>query len=410
MKIAVLGAGARGLLLARLAKRHAPWVEITAVAEPRKSAREHFALEFGISAQGIFENWQALMQGSAACDAAIIATMDRDHRAPAEAAMARGWHLLLEKPMASEWEDCVAIEAAQRKSGVSLAICHSLRYHRAFQKAREIAHSGQLGRLLSMDLMEQVGYWHFSHSFVRGNWRREEQSAFVLLAKSCHDMDYLSWLADRPCVSASSFGRLSHFRSENMPQGATKLCAEGCPVQTCAYDARKIYSPENPGWSFVQNRAENMGESPEQAKLAMLANDYGRCVYRCDNDVADHQSVVLEFEDGLVATFTLTAFTNDCARKLRVQGTEGEMEMMEESAGQRVRWRRFGSSKGDEVFLPVEDGTHGGADARLVAAWLESLEHGKPDKILSNAQASLASHRIAFAAEDSRKQGKAISV
>jgi predicted dehydrogenase len=410
MRIAVIGAGARGTLLARLARRYAPWVEICAVAEPRPGAREHFAAEFGIPEDGAFGHWKDLLGSKISCDAAIIATMDRDHRAPAEAAMERGWNLLLEKPLAAEWEDCAAIEAAQRRSGIILSVCHSLRYHQAYQKVREIIRSGALGRLMTLDLMEQVGYWHFSHSFVRGNWRREDQSTFVLLAKSCHDMDMLSWLAERPCLSASSVGHLSHFRMERMPSAATAMCADGCPVADCAFDARKIYSPGGPGWDFVADRAGVLGESPAQAQKAMLSNNFGRCVYRCDNDVADHQGVLLEFEDGLVATFTLTAFTQDCRRKLRAQGTGGEIEMQEEAAGQRIRWRSFAAAEAAELFLPAEDGTHGGADARLVAAWLEDLHAGRAGAILSDAQASLASHRIAFAAEESRKRGLRVAI
>jgi predicted dehydrogenase len=264
---------------------------------------------------------------------------------------------------------------------------------------------------MNIDLLEQVGYWHFAHSFVRGNWRREDESTFVLLAKSCHDMDFLSWIAGRPCLNVSSVGTLSHFRPERAPAGARERCDQDCPVKDCAFDARKIYSPGTPGWDmFVRVRAEVMGESLERAAAALVAGPFGRCVYHSDNTVADHQSVLLEFEGGLNATFTLSAFTNDCARKLRVQGTEGELEMQEFEAGQRLRWRRFGLGKEEELFLPLESGSHGGADFRMVGEWLKSLKGGSEDLILSNAQASLESHRIAFAAEVSRKLGRSLSL
>jgi predicted dehydrogenase len=411
MKIAVLGAGGRGFELARQAARHAPFAEVLAVAEPRKEARETFVKEFNLAAGAVFESWQDFFKNPPQVEAVIIATMDREHLQPAILSLERGWHVLLEKPMAPSWEDCMAIEAAQRRGKASMVICHSLRYHQAFQKAREIAQSGKLGSLMSMDLLEQVGYWHFAHSFVRGNWRREDESAFVLLAKSCHDMDYLSWLAGRACLRVSSFGERSHFRSENAPAGATKRCAEGCPVKDCAYDARKIYSRENQGWSFVAHRATVLGISEDETRQRLLQDaQFGRCVYHSDNDVADHQGVLLEFEGGLVATFTLTAFTQDCARRLRVQGTEGEMEMWEEGGGQRLKWRRFDDKEGTEVLLEREEGSHSGADARLVSAWVQSLKTGDRSLLLSDAQASLASHRIAFAAEASRKEGRMISV
>lgn len=408
MNVALIGAGSRGFHLSRLLQEQAPWMKITAVAEPRDKARAQTVAEFKIPPENVFESWQLMMAKAPDCQAAIIATMDKDHRGPAEAAMAKGWHLILEKPMAPNWEDCAAIESAQANSGVTVAVCHSLRYHLAFQKAREIAKSGVLGNLMTIDLMEQVGYWHFAHSFVRGNWRREDESAFVLLAKSCHDMDFLSFLADRPCLSVSSFGQLSHFKAENAPAGALQRC-EGCPVSACPYDARKLYRPESPAWGFVKTRSETLGETLEQARDAMLAGPLGRCVYHCDNDVADHQVVSMEFEGGLAVNFTLSAFTVDCARKLRIQGTMGEMEMREEKEGHRFIVKKFGGTVKEEL-LPWEEGSHGGADARLVAAWAQSLKSGDKSKVISSVQASLASHRIAFAAEASRIQKKVISI
>ena len=204
---------------------------------------------------------------------------------------------------------------------------------------------------MSIDLLEQVGYWHFAHSFVRGNWRREEDSAFVLLAKSCHDMDYLSWLANRPCLKVSSYGQLGHFRKELAPTGRHPALRPRLPRLRLRLRRPENLQPRKPRLVFRgrQGRCARPERGCHQGRDAE-GGSFGRCVYHCDNDVADHQGVLLEFEGGLVATFTLSAFTTDCARRLRVQGTEGELEMTEEQGGQRIKWRRFNDSKGTEIF------------------------------------------------------------
>lgn len=406
LRLALIGAGARGGWLARLALSQEPGARIVALAEPRPDARAQAAREFGVDAAGIHPGWEELFASAPDCDAAIIATMDKDHRGPAEAALKRGWHLLLEKPLSPDWEDCLAMAEAERASGAVVSVCHSLRYHQAFSLAAQAAASGRLGRLMTMDLLEQVGYWHFAHSFVRGNWRKSAESSFVLLAKSCHDLDYLSFLAARPCLRIQSFGALGHFIPGQGPKAAAAACLD-CSVTGCLVDARSLYSPETPAWGFVKARAAVTGESPQQARAAMLAGPHGRCAWACDNDVADHQSVNMEFEGGLCATFTLSAFTKDCARRLRIQGTEGELEMREEPDGQWLRIREF-SGHEEERRLPLEGGDHGGADARLVAAWLEALKHGGASR--SSIAASLQGHAMAFAAERSRLKGSVEAV
>ncbi|HTB22507.1 MAG TPA: Gfo/Idh/MocA family oxidoreductase [bacterium] len=409
MKLAVLGAGGRGFELARQVRRQAPWMEISAVAEPRADQRGNFAREFDLPAEALFKDWRSLMEAPTGCQAAIVATMDRDHRGPTEAALARGWHLLLEKPLAPDWEDCLAMAEAWRKAGSMLAVCHSLRYHQAFVKAHAWVESGRVGKIQSLDLLEQVGYWHFAHSFVRGNWAKQDASTFVLLAKSCHDIDLVQWFMREPCVSVASYGSLAQFTPASEPAGATDYCHQGCAAKDCAYDARKLYAPKAPCWGFVEHTASVRGCSPAEAAEAMIKGREGRCVYRCDNDVADHQSVLMRYAGGAVATFTLTAFTVDCARRLRIEGTEGTIDLEETPEGERLSLRRF-DGLGEELFLPKQQGSHGGADALLVGAWLDSVRTGKGEAVRSGMEESLAGHRIVFAAERSRKEGRMVDV
>jgi predicted dehydrogenase len=409
MKLAVLGAGSRGFELARQVRRQAPWMEIAAVAEPREDQRANFAREFGLPAAALYADWRPLVAAETGCEAAIIATMDKDHRGPTEATLAKGWHLLLEKPLAPDWEDCLAMATAWRRAGSALAVCHSLRYHQAFVRAHQWVESGRIGRLTSLDLLEQVGYWHFAHSFVRGNWSREADSTFVLLAKSCHDIDLVQWFVGQTCVSAASFGSLSQFTPAQAPAGATDSCHQGCPVSDCVYDARKLYAPQGPCWGFVQHNASVRGCSPEAAADAMIKGREGRCVYRGGNDVNDHQSVLMRFSDGATATFTLSAFTVDCARILRIEGTEGTLDLKETPEGEHLHLRRF-DGRNESLFLTKQDGSHGGADGLLVQAWLEAVRTGNRAVLRSGMEESLASHKIVFAAERSRREGRLVEV
>jgi predicted dehydrogenase len=222
-------------------------------------------------------------------------------------------------------------------------------------------------------------------------------------------LDLIQWFAGSHCTQVSSAGGLTHFKASNMPQGAPLTCREGCPATACPFDATKLYARGGRCRDFSDHIATVRGCSPDEAAEAMIQGREGRCVYRCDNDVADHQSVLMNFEGGLTATFTLTAFTVDCARKLRLQGDEGTLDLEELPNGQRLRLRRFDGVE-DELFLSVQAGSHGGADALLVGAWLEAIHTGDNKGLRSGMEESLASHQIVFSAEQSRLNGNLVAI
>ena len=195
-----------------------------------------------------------------------------------------------------------------RKRGKVLSVCHVLRYTPFFSKIKELLDKGCIGRLISIQHNENVGYWHYAHSFVRGNWRNSEDSSPMILAKSCHDMDIMLWLAGADCRSISSYGSLTHFKSENAPEGAPYRCMDGCPVQNeCPYYAPRLYLTENTSWPTSVISADT---GIEARTKALREGPYGRCVYRCDNNVVDHQVVAIEFKNDVTAVFTMSAFTN----------------------------------------------------------------------------------------------------
>jgi predicted dehydrogenase len=406
--IAILGAGGRGTGFARLISSHGHLGRVVAVAEPRADYRAACAAAHRISKAKTFESWQAFVKKPKMCDAVVIATLDRDHVDPAVACLALGYDVLLEKPMAASLADCQAIEAAQRRSGAIVGVCHSLRYHKGFRMVKELIDAGAIGRVMTLDQLEQVAYWHQAHSFVRGNWGNEGQSTPMLLAKSCHDIDYIAFLVgkDRPCLRVSSFGRLSHFTAANAPAGSTARCTEGCRVEaTCPYSAIKAYVQTDRREEWPANVC-SLDHSAEAHLAAIRKGPYGRCVYRCDNDVVDHQVVLMEFDQDVTATFTMTAFTQGDGRVLRVHGDKGELHFDES----RITIKTFGDNNVQEIVLGRETGGHGGGDNRVVREWLQALHSRDDSGIVANAQESLRTHAIVFAAERSRHEQRTVEL
>lgn len=405
LRLTILGAGSRGTMFGDLTRGFERLATVVAVAEPRDDYRQAFATTHNLPPERCFKDWQEFAAQPKLCDAVVIATCDSDHVGPALACLDKGYHLFLEKPMATSLADCQAIEAAQRRAGKLVAVCHSLRYHKGFAKVQSIVSSGRLGRVVSIDHIEQVAFWHQAHSFVRGNWGNEGRSTFMLLAKSCHDIDYLAWLAGVPCRRVASAGALSFFRPECAPRGATERCTDGCPAEpTCPYSAiRQYVDGKREHWPA---HVVSHDHSREAHLEAIRTGPYGRCVFRCDNDVVDHQVVMLDFENDVTATFTMTAFTQGGGRRLRVHGTEGELAFDEHT----IAVKTFADSNIETIQLGAEPGGHGGGDRRIFRSWLEAVRENAPARILTGAQESLRTHTIAFAAEKARREKRLVAI
>lgn len=396
----VLGAGSRGTIYASYAKTHPEELKIVAIAEPRKERLDALAGEVGVPPENRFDSWEALLAKPKMADCAFVCTMDNDHTAPALKAMSLGYHLLLEKPMSNNETECRQIVAAANQAGCVLSVCHVLRYTPFYMTLKRLIDQGQIGEVTTINQIENVGYWHQAHSFVRGNWRTTRETSPMILQKSCHDMDIILWLMGKNCRSVQSFGSLRHFTPENAPAGATTRCLEGCPhVDTCPYSAPKLYlDMSRTGWP-VDVITTDMSEAGR--RKALEEGPYGRCVYHCDNDVVDRQVVNLSFEGGGVATFTMTGLTADFSRQLKIFGTRGQIQA--DMGTGEIRLHRFG----EEVqIVPVDTGSqssgHGGGDYGIMQEFVRTLRDGGESR--TSAAVSLQSHLICFAAERSRKE------
>ncbi len=355
----IIGAGSRGTIYSEYARQHPDLAQVVGVAEPRDFFRGRMAEAFSIPSERVFWDWTSAAAKVRFADAVIIATGDREHVGPAEAFAKRGYAMLLEKPMSPAEEDCRRIVEAVQKAGILFAVCHVLRYTQHTRKVKEILDSGAIGEVISMQHLEPVGYWHQAHSFVRGNWRNQSQSSFMLLQKSCHDLDWMLYIMGRRCERVSSFGSLSHFRRESQPAGAADRCLDCGAEANCPYSAKKIYlnrvKEGFTGWP-VDVITEDLTE--KGVLEALRTGPYGRCVYRCDNDVVDHQVVNLEFAGGRTAAFTMTAFTEgDLHRNTRIFGTRRRPATAPPTRGRSPRGGncgRTGTKSRWLIFLRIE--------------------------------------------------------
>jgi predicted dehydrogenase len=396
VRLLVVGAGQRGSGYARRAAASGA-ATVVGVAEADPSRRERFASAYGVPRENVFPDWAAV--DSRLADAAVIATQDRDHEGPAVRLAGLGYHLLLEKPMAPSFESAARIARAAVDADVLLAVCHVLRYTAYTRALKSLVDSGRIGRIVSIQHLEPVGWWHQAHSFVRGNWRSSAESSPMLLAKSCHDIDWLLHLAGQPARRVSSFGGLAHFRPESKPAGAGDRCVS-CPVEpTCPYSAVRLYSSVGSGWP-----RDVLGDDLE---LALRTGPYGECVYNGQNDVVDHQVVNLELADGATVSFTMTAFTPHEQRKTRVFGTHGYV------SGNGARLRLVDFRTGAESFIDVGDSVEAGhddGDDGVVDAFLAAVATGDRTLIRSDAATSLDSHRVVWAAEEARNLGTVVTL
>lgn len=404
--VAVAGAGLRGAGYAGRIRRGGR-ARIVAVAEPDPVRRERFAAEHGIPPERRFPGWREMADAGRVADGVIVATQDAEHAGPAIAFAGLGCHVLLEKPMAPSEAEARRIVDAVERAGVMLAVCHVLRYTAYTRAVRELIAGGRIGTPLSVQHLEPVGWWHHAHSYVRGNWRREDESGPMLLTKSCHDLDWLVHVMGEVPARVSSFGRLSHFRPENRPAGAADRCLDCAAESRCAYSAPRLYLGglrRGEGWplgAVTDDRTE------EGVLRALRDGPYGRCVYACDNDVVDHQVVNMEFPSGATGAFTMTAFTPAAHRRTRVFGTSGSIE----GDGERITVHDFVTG-GTEVLRPGEGvtGGHGGGDEALADAFAEALATGDPSRLGTGAAESLASHRVVWAAERARRDGTVVDL
>ena len=406
----VVGAGNRGRwVYGRWALAHADRLRVIAVAEPNDVERAAFAAEHGIAPERQYRDWAELLGARKLADVAIVATGDTLHTEPALAAIERGYDLLLEKPIAPTPAECVRVVEAAERAGRLLQIGHVLRYSRFYEKVHELVTGGTLGDVVHVDMKEHIAHWHMTHSYVRGKFRNRAIAAPILLAKSCHDLDLMAWLVDRPARRVASFGALVHFRADRAPEGAPARCTDGCPVQaSCPHDAVAFYAgPDEKlarAWPWL-----DVSTDPSRAARmrALETGRYGRCAFRCDNDALDHQVVALEFEGGVTGSFGLQGMAPREQRTIRVTCTRGELRGILD--GGVIEVERPGALGVEKHAIEGSVLGHYGGDVGLMEHFVRLLECGSR-AVRASGRAALESHLVGFAAEQARESGQVVEM
>ncbi len=402
--VAIIGMGSRGRHTYGRMLKKIDNARLVAIADVKPDALEEAAKEFNIPKEGCFNSADSLLSQPRLADIVFICTPDECHADQAVAALKKGYHLLLEKPIATTYEDCRRVHATAKESGKMVVICHVLRFTPFYQKIKELISDGAIGDVVTLNAIERVVYWHQAHSFVRGNWRNLATSAPMILAKSCHDMDIVRWLVGKRCESISSYGSLTHFVPENAPEGSTDRCKD-CPIENCIYNCYDFYLPQVNDTGLAGWPADILDPLPTKTNVlkALDNGPYGRCVYRCDNDVVDHQVVNMLFEGGVTANFTMTAFTATGGRAVSVMGTKGEIRADMDT--NIIDVLPFGKERYQiDVSKIAEDFSgHAGGDIRMLNDFIQAIASDKaPDFVIDE---SVESHYMAFAAEVSRLDG-----
>jgi predicted dehydrogenase len=405
----IAGAGSRGAMFAGWAARHPDRARVVAVAEPRADRRDALADEHAVPPGRRFADWRAALAAGRIADAVVIATLDREHTEPAIAFAALGCALLIEKPLAPTEAECEAIIDAVERTGVVASVAHVLRYTPYTRLLRGLLDGGSAGEIVSVEHLEPVGFWHQAHSYVRGNWRREDQTGPMLLAKCCHDVDWLGHVIGARCRSVASFGGLGELRRGRAPAGAGERCLDCAIEPGCAYSARKIYLEAaergESGWPLD---VVAFPPTPSNLEAALRDGPYGRCVWACDNDVVDHQVLAMEYDGGVTATLTMTAFTRMRDRETRIFGTAGELY----GNGSHVEVHDFATRETTRHAVPAEQVTsnHGGGDYGAIDGFIAAVAAGDPALVPTAPAETLASHRVVFAAERARREGRVVAL
>lgn len=415
LTVAVIGCGSRGFCYGNPMSKRVDKYKIVSVCDISSEKLTRAKNTFNLDDTALFLDEKEFFKQRRA-DVLVLSTQDRDHVRQCVRALELGYDVLLEKPISPLKEELEELLLAQKKYGGKVVVCHVLRYAPGFVKVKELLDSGVIGELVRIEALEQVAYWHQAHSFVRGNWRNDNETSPMIMQKCCHDLDLLQYYVGAKCKSVYSVGSLKFFKKENQPNGASDRCADCKYINDCAYSAENLYVKRwkkmgSPKFSWPYNVVDSTNPNTEESlRLAYTQNAYGRCVFACDNNVVDNQAVMMTFENGVEASLIMTAFTAGPGRRMTLHGTHGTIELYDDKDLLKVSvyGKDATEYKLSELIQGDDEFSHGGGDVRLVDDFYEVVVNGQ--KSGTSLAGSVESHLMALASEESRKTGKVVFI
>lgn len=419
----IVGAGHRAFVYSELAKTNPELLKIVGVADPNPVRRKKAMEYFGFSEDMCFNSAQALAEKGRLADAVINGTMDEQHLETAIPLLNAGYDMLLEKPFAVCEEDMRQIVECAKKNNSKVMICHVLRYTPFYYAIKEKIVNGEIGDIINIQMTEHVSYHHLSTSYIRGKWANSDKChTTMLLAKCCHDIDLMMWfMSETKPVSISSFGSKFQFKPENAPENAGTICMKDCPlVDECVYSTKRLYIDHPDRWSFyVWDALEGIENPTIEDKIALMKTDnpYARCIYKCDNNVVDHQSVLVNFASGATGTHNMVGGSAEPRRNIHIIGTKGEIfGNFEESKFTVLKINPSPDAHNEECDVEEVDlritgdmvgayGGHGGGDERLAEDFVKFIKGEKPSLACTSIFDSVAGHLCVYLADKSRESG-----
>ena len=406
VKIVVIGAGNRTNKYLEYAVRYPERLKLVGIVEPVEIRRRMVADKFGVDKEACFSSFDDFFANPIEADAVLIGTPEDKHYEPCMRAIEAGYHVLLEKPIAQTLQECLDIQEASKRKGVIVGVCHVLRFHPYFVKIKELIDSGELGKIISINHYAEITIDRMTHSYVRGLWSKAKKTNPMLIAKCCHDIDFLLWICGSKCRKVSSFGSLRWFCKENAPKGSAERCIDCKSEASCPFSAIHLYK-ERKQWiyNFDVHEGQTIDDVIDQE---LREGVYGRCVYHCDNDVADHQIVNMELEDKTTISFVVNAFTSNDFRSTHIKMTKGEIDGNETTL--RVRKFRNNEESVYDFSGLSSQPFHAGADLNIVEEFVNSITNSHEGILSSTIDSSIESHVVCYKAETSRLTNQTILI
>lgn len=415
----IVGAGHRSIGYADITFSHPDLLKIVGVADPNPVRRQMAMERYGFSEDMCFSTADELASRGKLADAVINGTLDQLHVETSLPLLNAGYDMLLEKPFALNEEEALTLAECADRNNAKVMICHVLRYAPFYSSIKERIIRGDLGEIINIQMAEHVSYHHASIGYVRGKWSNSERShSTMLLAKSCHDVDLMMWLmSETTPVLISSFGGRHLYRPENAPPEAGSVCMVDCPlVDTCEYSSKRLYIDHPERWGcYIWDALEHLENPTDEDRIALMKSDspYARCIYKCDNNVVDRQSVMVQFASGATGTMNMVSGSPRDRRTISIIGTLGEINGSFESGiytFRRLNPAKEGFSGGyDEEIVDlnqaIESDGHGGGDNRMVLDFLNFVRGEKTGAACTSIFDSLTGHLCVYKADQSRENG-----
>ncbi len=360
-------------------------VSLSAVADPSIENRDFFVSRFGNEQTVSYDSAHDLLNRETA-DALIIASPNHAHVEHLIPALKWNVPILIEKPICISLEDCHAIwHAYQYSQRPTIFVGFVLRYTPFYRKVQELVQSGILGQILQVDGDEIVGT-ALTSVFFREGWRlQNSRSGGVLLEKCCHDFDVLSLLAGAPAKSVFSFAARTHFISRPREEQHARFDAE-----------------------VTRRLALDYGDAHIKRFFESTSDE---SVYNERSEVPDHQSALVEYENGVLTAFTVTFGQPRQTRLLRIMGSNGLLTGDIQGSWIEVdigRHREDGWER-QRFEIAHDKSGHNGGDSHINDAFWAAVAGNKTD-VRAGLREGLEATITSICAEESNRTGSQVSI